>query len=239
MVTARVSSDTAGNQPGRRGDYPPMTNCDEVRIGLSARLDGEVAGWAAQAGSTPAALDGHLAGCADCRGWLRAAERLTRAVRVQSVEAPDLTAPILAAVAAERNAAVQARRRQADGHRQLLRIALGVTAAVQVLLALPVLFAGGGELHTGREAASFDIALAVGFALAAWRPERARAFVPVAFVLAACLIMTSVFDVADGMTALAHEIGHAAALAQAGLLWALSRTTGISREPRRPVTVAP
>lgn len=216
-----------------------MTNCDEVRVGLSARLDGEADAWAAQAGLAPDALDGHLAGCADCRTWARAAEQLTRAVRVQAVAVPDLTAPILAAVAAERAGAARDARRQAEGRRQILRVALGATAVVQVLLALPALFAGGDGLHTGREAASFDIALAVGFALAAWRPERARAFVPVAFVLAACLIMTSAFDVAEGATALAHEIGHAAALAQAGLLWALSRTTTVSREPARPVTVAP
>jgi hypothetical protein len=73
--------------------------------------------------------------------------------------------------------------------------------------------------------ASFDIAVAVGFALAAWRPERARAFVPVAFVLAACLAATSVMDISDGATHLAHEVGHLAALAQALLLWALSRRT--------------
>ncbi len=234
-----MSWDTGGNRTGAAGDYPPMTNCDEVRVGLSARLDGEVQAWAAQAGFAPDALDGHLAGCPDCRTWSRAAEQLTRAVRMRSVTVPDLTAPILAAVAAERADAARAARRQAEGQRQILRVALGVTAVIQVLLALPVLFAGGGELHTGREAASFDIALAVGFALAAWRPDRARAFVPVAFVLAACLITTSAFDVAEGVTALAHEIGHAAALVQAGLLWALSRDTTVSREPARPVTVAP
>ncbi|MBV1853964.1 hypothetical protein [Catellatospora tritici] len=212
-----------------------MSICDEVREGLSARLDGEEEGWAA---TSAVSLDGHLAGCADCRTWLRAAEQLTRAVRLQSVEVPDLTAPILAAVAAEQTAAERARREQVHGRRQILRIALAATALVQLLLALPALLAGVGELHTGREAASFDIALAVGFALAAWRPERARAFLPVAFVLAVCLILTSAFDVADGMTAFAHEIGHLAALAQAGLLWALSRTPGTSRSGHHPATVA-
>ena len=87
-------------------------------------------------------------------------------------------------------------------------------------------------MHTGREMASFDVALAVGFALAACRPERARAFVPVAFVLAACLAATSAVDIAASHTALVHEIGHLAAVAQAALLWALGRTTG------RPLTAA-
>src|SRR5688500_9973425 len=116
-----------------------MTNCDEVRVGLSARLDGEVEAWAAQAGLAPDALDGHLAGCADCRTWSRAAEQLTRAVRVQAVAVPDLTVPILAAVAAERDGAARATRRQAEGRRQIMRVALGTTAVIQVLLALPAL----------------------------------------------------------------------------------------------------
>jgi hypothetical protein len=49
--------------------------------------------------------------------------------------------------------------------------------------------------------------------------------VPVAFVLAGCLATTSILDIADGATHLAHEVGHLAALAQALLLWALSRRT--------------
>lgn len=141
-------------------------------------------------------------------------------VRVQPVEVPDLTASILQAAAADRAAAVSS---QVDSRRRILQVALGVSAIVQFALALPLLFAPTVDLHTSREAASFDIALAVGFALAAWWPERARAFVPVAFVLAACLTLSSVFDVRGGATLIAHEVSHVAALAQAGLLFALSR----------------
>lgn len=215
-------------------------SCTAVRQDLSARLDRE------NTQLPGARLDEHVAGCAGCRVWLSQAEQLTEAVRRQQIEAPDLTTAILAAVAAERADTVLEQRRQLVARWQVLRVALGVSALVQLLLALPALLAGLGmagvvDPHTSREAASFDIALAVGFALAAWRPERARAFVPVAFVLAACLTATSAFDIAGGVTALAHEIGHVAALAQAVLLWALSRTTAKtygSREPARPVTVA-
>jgi hypothetical protein len=94
---------------------------------------------------------------------------------------------------------------------------------MQLAMAIPMLLGLGEIAHTSREAASFDIAVAVGFAFAAWRPDLARAFVPVAFVLAGCLILTSVFDVVEGAARLAHEMGHVAALAQAGLLWGLSR----------------
>ncbi|SDX93089.1 Predicted anti-sigma-YlaC factor YlaD, contains Zn-finger domain [Micromonospora pattaloongensis] len=200
--------------------------CDEIRIALSARLDGEDP-------QAPAArLDGHLAGCAACRVWLARAEQVTRAVRVQPAEVPDLTAAVLAAVAADPRGPAAARRRAAAaarGRRQILRVAVAVAAVAQLAVALPILLAGFGvavDPHTSREMASFDVALAVGFALAAYRPERAQAFVPVAFVLAVCLAGTSAVDIANSTTLLVHEIGHLAAVVQAVLLWALGRVSG-------------
>jgi predicted anti-sigma-YlaC factor YlaD len=204
------------------------TRCEAVRLDLSARLDGEVIDLPADR------LDAHLAGCDGCRTWLDHAERVTRQARVRAVGVPDLTGQILAAVADERRTARAERAAAACGIRQILRLAVGIAAAVQLLLALPVLFGVGVDPHASREMASFDIAVAVGFALAAWRPERARAFVPVAFVLAACLVVTSGLDVAGGATRLAHEVGHLAALAQAGLLWALGRRSAPPAAATRP-----
>lgn len=201
------------------------TGCDRIREALSARLDGE------EVGLTPGAIEEHLAGCAECERWLGKAQDVTRAVRVQAVEVPDLTGPILAAVRADTHAGARAER---DKRRRLMRLALALTAGLQLALAIPMLLGLGDIAHDTREAASFDIALAVGFALAAWRPDRARAFVPVAFVLAACLTLTSAFDIMQGAALFAHEIGHVAALAQAALLWGLSRQTaralGLPRE---------
>lgn len=196
-----------------------MTGCEQIRVALSALMDGE------ESTVSPAGLESHLAGCADCRSWRASAELVTRAVRVQSVEVPDLTARILTAVAAETSS-------KAKERRHVLQVALGISAVVQLVLAIPAML-GGIDVHTSREAASFDIALAVGFALAAWRPERARAFVPVAFVLAGCLALTSAFDIAGGATLVAHEMSHVAALAQAFILLALSRgTKKIASMPR-------
>jgi hypothetical protein len=59
--------------------------------------------------------------------------------------------------------------------------------------------------------------------LAAWRPQRAMALVPVAFVLAGCLAGTSVIDIVHGVTGAGHEVVHLVAMVQAGLLWALGR----------------
>jgi predicted anti-sigma-YlaC factor YlaD len=203
-----------------------MTGCEQIRVALSAHMDGE------ESGVSPAGLESHLAGCADCRSWRASAELLTRAVRVQSVEVPDLTTRILTAVAAENTASAKHYADTARERRRVLQIALAISAVVQLVLAIPAML-GGIDVHTSREAASFDIALAVGFALAAWRPERARAFVPVAFVLAGCLTLTSAFDIAGGATIIAHEMSHLAALAQAFILLALSRgTKNVAPMPR-------
>lgn len=199
--------------------------CDDVRAALSARLDGE------QPYLPAATLDAHTTSCAGCRDWLARAERITRLVRVQAVRVPDLTSTVLAAVAADPLAASSAVRRDAAlrARRQVLQVAVGIAAVAQFAIALPILLAGLGVVadpHTSREMASFDVAVAVGFALAAWRPERARAFLPVAVVLAASLAVTSAMDIANSTTALVHELGHLASLVQAGLLWALVRADG-------------
>lgn len=207
-------------------------NCDDVRVALSARLDGE------DPRVPSAGLDAHTDSCPGCRSWLARAERVTRLTRLQAVDVPDLTAPVLAAVAADRETARDAATSTARARRQVLRVAVAVAAVAQLAIALPILLAGFGvaaDPHTSREMASFDAALAVGFALAAWRPERARAFLPVAWVLAACLAGTSAVDIASSTTALVHEVGHLAAVVQAGLLWALGR---VSAEPERPLPTA-
>jgi predicted anti-sigma-YlaC factor YlaD len=220
-----------GNFSGARSDYPVVT-CDDVRVALSARLDGE------DPGAPVAALDAHTAACPDCRAWLARAEQVTRLARLRPVRVPDLTVAVLAAVAAERAAARDAAAATARARRQVLRVAVAVAAVAQLAVALPILLGGlgvGVDTHTSREMASFDAALAVGFALAAWRPERARAFLPVALVLAVCLAGTRALDIANSSTALVHEVGHLAAVVQAGLLWALGR---VSRDPDRPLAPA-
>jgi len=206
--------------------------CELIREALSARLDGE------PSPVTPGVLEAHLTACGECQEWLATVEEVTSAVRQHIPEAPDLTAPILAAVRAEsRDAARDAANRK---KRATMRLALGLTALMQLAMAIPMLLGLGDIAHTSREAASFDIAVAVGFALAAWRPDLARAFVPVAFVLAGCLIVTSIFDIVEGAARFAHEFGHIAALAQAALLWGLSRHDGpaIPRPRRREAAIS-
>jgi predicted anti-sigma-YlaC factor YlaD len=188
---------------------------------MSARLDGEDPGLAAEI------IDEHLAECRDCTAWLAGAKRLTGMVSIG--DPPDRTEQIMAAVAADPVVAAKVARHravaQAHARRQVLRLAVAVAALVQLALAVPPLFgmfeASGVSPHPGREMASFDIAVAVGFLLAAWRPAQAQAFVLVALVLAGCLAGTSTIDILHGATSIGHELGHLVVVVQAGLLWAL------------------
>jgi predicted anti-sigma-YlaC factor YlaD len=191
--------------------------CEDVQAALSARLDGEDPGLADEL------IDGHVNGCGVCAAWLAGARTLT----VAQEDPPDLTDRIMAAVApypVRARAAAEERAR-----RQVLRIAVAVAAVVQLTLAVPTFLS---TAHTGREMASFDIAVAVGFFLAAYRPDRARAFVPVALVLAACLATASAIDIGRGVTTVGHESGHLVALVQAGLLWALGRVRNPGAVPQ-------
>ena len=208
--------------------------CEDVRVAMSARLDGEDPGLA------PDQIDEHLTGCADCAAWLAAAQGLA-AHRLTLPPAPDLTGPIMAAVAADPVvAAARARQRaaaEAQGRQRILRVAVAAAATVQLVLAVPILVGTflASELgpHTSREMASFDVAVAIGFLFVAYRPGRARALVPVAIVLAILLGLTSVVDIVRGVAGPAHEIGHLVAVVQAGLLWVLSRA-GAGGSPRVP-----
>jgi predicted anti-sigma-YlaC factor YlaD len=208
-------------------------------VAMSARLDGEEPGLA------PDMIDAHLAGCAACAAWQAGAARLLATTAEAALVAPDrgpalgpdqrdgdrLTESIMAAVAADPIIAAAAARRWGDAQvllrRQVLRIIVAAAAVAQLALALPTLIGVllGSEVgpHSGRETASFDIAFAVGFLAVAYRPTWARAFLPVAVVLTACLAMTSGVDVIRGVVGLRHELWHVVTLVQAGLLWALSR----------------
>jgi len=237
------------NSRPRVVDYPVM-RCDDVRLALSARLDGEALfppggpGEAAHEAPHQAAheVDEHLGGCPTCRAWLAGAERVTRTVRIQPVEVPDLTARILAAVQADGSlpsARVgvgspdrpRQRASRSGGHRRVgLRWALGLLAVAQLMLAVPdLLGAVGHDAHAGREVAAFDIAIAVGLLVAACYPEHARVFAPVVITLVVCFASISALDIVQGVVTPGRVAVHALAVVQAGLVWLLART-----EPRIP-----
>ena len=196
-------------------------DCENYRLGISARLDGE------DAGVDDATLAWHLAGCEPCRRYETEAIALTRAAHVVATQpAPDLAPAIMAAINAERTATS----RRFDP--QALRAGLIALAVVQMVLALPVLLLGrdaGAPVHVAREVGSFDVALAVGFLFVGWRPVRAYGMLPLVAALVACLGVTTAVDLARGTATLLGESAHLLDLMGLASVWELSRVDGPPR----------
>jgi predicted anti-sigma-YlaC factor YlaD len=192
-----------------------------AREALSARLDGEHAS-PDDAALTDAAVDAHLADCADCRAWLEAAHTVTRRARLALVRpTPDLADAVVSAVLAERAARARGRRVLAA------RLGLVAAALAELAVCVPVLLLGHDReapLHVAHEMGSFELALVVGCLAAAWRPRRAAGLVPFAGVAAACLVITAVLDVAGRQTTLSDEAPHLLVVASWLLLCALARS---------------
>jgi len=201
---------------GVSADYPDM-ECENYRLGISARLDGE------DAGVDDAALAWHLAKCEACRRFEAEAISLTRTVRVAAAEpVPDLAPAIMAAIHEERTAA--SRKPLFDP--QALRGGLIALAVVQMLLALPVLLFGrdaGAPVHIAREVGSFDFALAVGFLFVGWRPARAYGMLPLVATLVACLGIATAVDLVRGTATFLNESAHLLDLMGLAAVWGLTR----------------
>lgn len=191
--------------------------CENYRLGISARLDGE------DAGVDDATLAWHLASCEACRRFESEAIAVTRAVRVATSETPpDLTPTIMAAINAERVSKAKVRRFDP----QALRGGLIALAVVQMLLALPVLVLGrdsGAPVHIAREVGSFDFALAVGFFFVGWRPARAYGMLPLVAALVGCLAIATGVDLVRGTATLFNESAHLLDLMGLAAVWGLSR----------------
>ena len=176
-------------------------------------MDGEAESVDAQS------VDDHLAGCAQCRAWQQQALQATRTIRVRpAVPTPDLTAAILAAAAAGRTDPAAPAQARAPG--QLWRWLLGFTAFVQINLALSELL---GVSHMGmtlsrdsehlfNESTAWNLALGIGFAVAAARPRWAAGLLPTLGVFLAVLAAVSVVDVVDGNADLTRVGSHVVVL---------------------------
>jgi predicted anti-sigma-YlaC factor YlaD len=195
--------------------------CDACREALSARLDG-----VESADLDGAAVDAHLTGCGGCRRWAADAERLHRSMRLRPADpVPDLTSAIMAAAPAVASRGPL----NVGGRLEWARYCLLVVAVTRLLLALPVIVFGesaGVSVHAARELASWDMALAVGLLVVAWRPRLAPGMLAFAATLAAALVVTTTIDVVAGRVAALGESTHALDLAGIGLVWLLARRPG-------------
>lgn len=145
---------------------------------------------------------------------------------------PDLTASILAAIGEDSIRGQRSGEQHVAADRiRPLRIALFVVAAIQLVTSIPALlgFDAGLPVHAARHIGSFEVALAVGFFSAAWRPRRAVGMLPIIAALVVCLLASSIIDVASGTSPFAPESQHAIDLFGLGLVWLLTQAAATRR----------
>src|SRR5487761_19814 len=189
--------------------------CDRAREAISARIDGE------DPGVPDGALEAHLAGCEACRRWQQRAHVMTRHARLGGPFLDhDLSDRVLAAIP------------PAPGQRRLrpaLRVALLAAALGQLAVTVPLLILGHDHdagTHAAHELGSFDLALAIAFAVGAVRPALAAGLAWPCAIAAAGLTGTAVIDLIGGQTPGADGAQHLVAAAGALLLIWQSRTNG-------------
>ncbi len=116
-----------------------------------------------------------------------------------------------------------------------VRVALVGIAIAQLALAVPTLLFGsdeGAPVHIAHEVGAWDLALAVGFLFAAWRPLRAVGMLPFVAALSAGLVFTAAVAIANGKTPAVLELTHMLELVGTVLLWMLT-----SPRPRRALKI--
>jgi predicted anti-sigma-YlaC factor YlaD len=182
-------------------------DCDTIRVAISTQIDGEVP-W------LPAGvLETHLAGCPACLDWQRRAHTATRRVRLGGAFLDhDLAPGVLAAVPVARG----------RGRLRLARRGLLIALALaQCAIALPMLFLGHDHdagLHAAHELGSFNLALAIAFAVGAIRPRLSAGLAWPCGIAAGGLVTTAIIDLIGGQALGADEAQHLIALAGAALL---------------------
>ena len=189
-------------------------DCDTIRVAISTQIDGEVPWLPADV------LETHLAGCPACLDWQRRAHTMTRRVRLGGAFLDhDLTPGVLAAVPVARD----------RGRTRLARRGLLIALAVaQFAIAAPMLFLGHDReagVHAAHELGSFNLALAIAFAVGAVRPKLSAGLAWPCAIAAGGLVTTAIIDLIGGQAVGADEAQHLVALAGAALLVWQSVTT--------------
>lgn len=189
--------------------------CSAAREALSARLDGE---------SEPVPshrVDVHLAACDECCAWHAAASEVDRALRAgSSRRSPDLAGRILAGVGVDVPRTPVARVARWVTHDHPWRTTLGSLGVVQTALGVLLVFGvdlgalamgprtGDVSAHLSNESAAWNLAVGVGFLVAAARPHLAGGLIPVLAVFAGVLAVFVVSDATTGAVTLARAASH-------------------------------
>ena len=189
--------------------------CDRTREAISARIDGEDPGVPADM------VEAHLAVCAACRSWQQRAHAVTRRARLGGPFLDhDLTPRVLAAVPSG-----PARRRPGLA----MRAGLLAVALAQLAIAVPLLVLGHDHdagTHAAHELGSFDLALAIAFAVGAIRPKLSAGLAWPCAIAAGGLVTTAIIDLIGGQAIGADEAQHLIAVAGAVLLIWQARIAG-------------
>jgi predicted anti-sigma-YlaC factor YlaD len=201
------------------GDYEDV-GCEQCRDALSAQLDGE------DDPRQRAAVDAHLAGCADCRQWSDDAAAVTRLVRMSVVApAPAINDTVLDA------APGPGRRRLVGG----LRLALGVLGFAQFTLGMAQIgaYSAAEHVHSGsadvssahlrHESAAWNVALGAGFGWIAVRRSRPAGLVPLLTAFVGLLTLLSASDLWAGEVDTTRLLTHALVVLGYLIVIALSR----------------
>lgn len=197
---------------------PVTRTCDRIRVAVSARADGEVAG-------VPAAdVERHLAGCPDCASY--AAGLAATGPRVVPLAAaggadPALTRRVVAAAGGIDRAGVW----------WVLRAALAAVALGYLAVSVPELLFSNDPHHghVARHLGAFELAYGVALLSVALRPALARAMVPFTAALAVAMVVIAVTDVARGDVPMVGELVHLLEIAGLVLVWLLATRRGWPR----------
>jgi predicted anti-sigma-YlaC factor YlaD len=184
--------------------------CEQWIEAISAIADGE------DPGVDRRLVAAHVARCARCRAFRDELRKLRSLGRMKPARAlPDLSRRVVALNAAADRA----------GHWWGLRALLAAVAVSIITLSFPALVLGEEHdlgSHDARHLGAFAIAYASGLLVVAVRPARARTMLPVAVVLAAAIVITSVIDVVQGRVPFLDETVHLPELASVVLVWLLA-----------------
>jgi len=187
---------------------------------MSALIDGEATR------DERRVADLHVDGCAACAEHADRLEAVTRQLRVRAAEpVPDLVASVTARVRPARL-----------GRGGWLRPALAWVAVVMLVQSLPSLLlgnSGGADTHQARHLGAFGVALAIGFAYAAWKPHRAFGLLPFTAALVATMLVALVADVAANGRSAVAEMVHISELVGLVLLWMIAGSPGWPLHIRR------
>ncbi len=189
-----------GKNQGPPGDYQTMqVSCEVIRESISAALDAESTGLPSDD------IDRHLAGCDACRAWQEAAHEVTRQFRLQAAEdLASVPAPLRADV-------VGTASRRRPSQVVVARAALVAAGIAQLLVTSRLLLSG--DIDSFRDLGALEVALGVGYLVAAALPRRAAGMRSIVGTAALLLVASALLDLVHHRTTAFDEAPHLIAVA--------------------------